>query len=100
MQFRVWLCGLIYPDYRKELADYKDRVSDLHAQCELYRVGRPLLPEERVDLERIVKEHTRLVQEQNTITVFIRDNIPGMLKGEFAGMSFSQMVIHLIRKGM
>lgn len=99
-QLRLQIASIIYPEYARDLGDLKDRNKDLHAQVRDYSAGNPLLPEERVELSRIVAEHTNLIKEQAEITVFIRDNVPEMSQGGFVGMGFAQMVCHLIRKGM
>ena len=48
------------------------------------------------EYKRVVQEHLKLNEEQNNITVYIRNNFPEILDGRFS--SFSQMVIGLLKR--
>lgn len=48
---------------------------------------------------RVVQEHTTLVSDQATVTKYLRDAYPDELNGQtFAGLTFPQLVIHLIER--
>ena len=50
------------------------------------------------EFTRITQEHAKLNDQQNAITVFLRDNFPGVKAGKYAGMQFSEMVVAIIRE--
>jgi hypothetical protein len=55
-------------------------------------------PSQLVEFTRITQEHAKLNDQQNAITVFLRDNFPGVKAGKYAGMQFSEMVVAIIRE--
>ena len=60
--------------------------------------GHSISPSQLVEFTRITQEHAKLNDQQNAVTVFLRDNFPSVGAGKYAGMQFSEMVIAILRE--
>lgn len=75
----------------------QDRNLDLHTQCVQLRTAKPMTMGQWADVERKMREHTVLLEEQNKIIRWLREhNAADFDRKTFAELSFSDMVIKLL----
>lgn len=94
---RKTIAAVIYPEGSDKRL--KERNKDLKAELDAYLHGAVITDQQAKDIQRIGREHYTLNSEQNAIVVYIRDNFrQEMESGQFSGMSFSEMVIVLLKR--
>jgi len=75
----------------------RERNADLHMQNEQLRKAKPMTQEQWESIERTMKEHRELNEQQNLVIEWLRENRPEIFKNQrYAGLSFSTMIIHLL----
>ncbi len=96
---RAYIAHRLHPEHYRDMGDLKDRNADLHGQVQAQQSATSITPDELKEISRMREEYTRLCKEQAEIVVYLRDNVPELGTGKYAAMSFSQMIIQLIREG-
>jgi hypothetical protein len=104
--FRYWLAKLIWPEIGKT---YEALLESQRRQEALTKSNKELMDEAKsshsmsdsqlAEFTRITQEHTKLNDQHNAVIIFLRDHLPGVFAGRYAGMQFSEMVITVIREG-
>lgn len=75
----------------------RDLNADLNSQLIRMRSADYITKEEREVLSQITVINRSLLEEQNNVILWLRDNQPSIFKNErYAGLSFSKMIIHLL----
>lgn len=77
-------------------AQLRERNLDLHHQNTDLRAAKPIHPHERKLIEEREANRKQMFEEQQKITVWIRNNMDVFNNHSLAGLSFPEMIIRLI----
>src|SRR5580658_9943447 len=84
----AWAIGHFFQKWRDE--DIIKALTKSNKELmEEQRAGKSVSPSQLAEFTRITQEHAELNKQQNAITVFLRDNFPGVKAGKYAGMQVS-----------
>jgi hypothetical protein len=88
-----WAIGKSYRENNR----LRDLNADLNSQLTRMRSADYVTKEERETLNNIAITNRQLLEEQNKVILWLRNHNPTVFTHErYAGMSFSQMIIHML----
>jgi len=86
-------------DLELENRSLRARIADMDAQIQTLQSSRLIAPHEEEAIAEKSRAFDAANNEQNRVVKFLRDNFAAqMARGDFTGMSFSQMVIHHLKR--
>lgn len=90
-----------YEQLEQQLKALQAKHADVTNQFEQLRRGKIITEIEEADIARVRREHQQMIQEQNKIALWLRENkAQEIAKGEHAGMSLAEVCIKYMRASL